>query len=93
MKKDQVLTIKRFQNQKFYNPQECCYLTIEEVEKLISKQKVKVIDNRSNKDITNEVLIYLIWQNKKPVLMQMDSMALTETLKKAQNKRRLLFDE
>jgi polyhydroxyalkanoate synthesis repressor PhaR len=53
--------IKRYQNRKLYDTQQSCYVTLEDIAKMIrNNEDVLVIDNKSKKDITSSTLTQII---------------------------------
>ena len=58
--------IKRYRNRKLYNTQSKRFITLEEIEELIKRQKeIKVIDNDTENDITATTLSQIIFGLKK----------------------------
>lgn len=58
--------IKRYQNRKLYNTQSKHYITLEGLEELIKdEQEIKVIDNKTGKDITAVTLSQIIFEVEK----------------------------
>lgn len=60
------VVIKRYQNRKLYNTESKRYITLEEIEDLIKKEReIKVIDNQTGKDITAITLSQIIFESEK----------------------------
>lgn len=58
--------IKRYQNRKLYDTQQSCYVTLEDIAKMIrNNEDVLVIDNKSKKDITSSTLTQIIFEAEK----------------------------
>ena len=61
-----IKIIKRYQNRKLYDTQQSCYVTLEDIAKMIRKnEEVKVIDNKTQNDITPSTLIQIIFESEK----------------------------
>jgi polyhydroxyalkanoate synthesis repressor PhaR len=61
-----LLTIKRYPNRKFYNPNARQYITLEGIAGLIRHgQEVQVIDHTSGEDLTTLVLTQIILEQEK----------------------------
>lgn len=58
--------IKRYQNRKLYDTQQSCYVTLDDIAKMIrSSEEVMVIDNKSKNDITAATLTQIIFEAEK----------------------------
>lgn len=58
--------IKRYQNRKLYDTQQSCYVTLEDIAKMIrNNEEVVVIDNKTKKDITSTTLTQIIFEAEK----------------------------
>ena len=58
--------IKRYQNRKLYDTQQSCYVTLEDIAKMIrSNEEVMVIDNKTKRDITAATLTQIIFEAEK----------------------------
>lgn len=58
--------IKRYQNRKLYDTQQSCYVTLDDIAKMIrSNEDVMVIDNKSKNDITAATLTQIIFEAEK----------------------------
>lgn len=61
-----VKIIKRYQNAKFYDTQQSCYVTLDDIAKMIRiNEEVMVIDHKSNNDITAATLTQIIFEAEK----------------------------
>lgn len=61
-----VKIIKRYQNRKLYDTQQSCYVTLDDIAKMIrSNEDVMVIDNKSKNDITAATLTQIIFESEK----------------------------
>jgi polyhydroxyalkanoate synthesis repressor PhaR len=58
--------IKRYQNRKLYDTQQSCYVTLEDIAKMIrANEEVMVVDNKTKKDITSSTLTQIIFEAEK----------------------------
>lgn len=58
--------IKRYQNRKLYDTQQSCYVTLDDIAKMIrSNEEVMVIDNKTKNDITAATLTQIIFESEK----------------------------
>jgi polyhydroxyalkanoate synthesis repressor PhaR len=58
--------IKRYQNRKLYDTQQSCYVTLEDIAKMIrANEEVLVIDNKTKRDITSSTLTQIIFESEK----------------------------
>lgn len=58
--------IKRYQNRKLYDTQQSCYVTLDDIAKMIRiNEEVMVIDNKSKNDITAATLTQIIFESEK----------------------------
>ena len=58
--------IKRYQNRKLYDTQQSCYVTLDDIAKMIrANEEVTVIDNKNKKDITSATLTQIIFEAEK----------------------------
>jgi polyhydroxyalkanoate synthesis repressor PhaR len=58
--------IKRYQNRKLYDTQQSCYVTLDDIAKMIrTNEEVMVIDNKSKNDITAATLTQIIFESEK----------------------------
>jgi len=58
--------IKRYQNRKLYDTQQSCYVTLEDIAKMIrANEEVLVVDNKTKKDITASTLTQIIFEAEK----------------------------
>ncbi len=61
-----VKIIKRYQNRKLYDTQQSCYVTLDDIAKMIrANEEVMVIDNKSKNDITAATLTQIIFESEK----------------------------
>jgi len=59
-------TIKKYQNRKLYDTRDSCYITLEEIAKLIQKgEDIVVIDNRTKNDVTSIILTQILVDQEK----------------------------
>ena len=58
--------IKRYQNRKLYDTQQSCYVTLEDIAKMIRNQEeVMVVDNKTKNNITAATLTQIIFESEK----------------------------
>jgi polyhydroxyalkanoate synthesis repressor PhaR len=58
--------IKRYQNRKLYDTQQSCYVTLDDIAKMIrNNEEVLVVDNKTKKDITSSTLTQIIFEAEK----------------------------
>lgn len=58
--------IKRYQNRKLYDTQQSCYVTLDDIAKMIrGNEDVMVIDNKTKNDITAATLTQIIFEAEK----------------------------
>lgn len=58
--------IKRYQNRKLYDTQQSCYVTLDDIAKMIrTSEDVMVIDNKTKNDITAATLTQIIFEAEK----------------------------
>src|SRR5690606_29132530 len=63
---NRVKIIKRYQNRKLYDTQQSCYVTLDDIAKMIrASEEVMVIDNKSKNDITAATLTQIIFEAEK----------------------------
>ena len=66
MNNSKVKIIKRYQNRKLYDTQQSCYVTLDDIAKMIrTNEEVMVIDNKSKNDITAATLTQIIFEAEK----------------------------
>lgn len=58
--------IKKYQNRKLYDTKDSCYITLDEIAKLIQKgEDVVVLDNRTKNDVTSVILTQILVDQEK----------------------------
>src|SRR5580698_770575 len=73
--------IKRYQNRKLYDTQQSCYVTLDDIAKMIrSSEDVMVIDNKSKNDITAATLTQIIFESEKKVAQYAPLFTLREII-------------
>ncbi len=61
-----VKIIKRYQNRKLYDTQQSCYVTLDDIAKMIrNTEEVMVVDNKTKRDITAATLTQIIFEAEK----------------------------
>lgn len=65
-KSTKVKIIKRYQNRKLYDTQQSCYVTLDDIAKMIrATEEVMVVDNKTKRDITASTLTQIIFEAEK----------------------------
>ncbi len=65
-KSTKVKIIKRYQNRKLYDTQQSCYVTLDDIAKMIrASEEVMVVDNKTKRDITAATLTQIIFEAEK----------------------------
>lgn len=73
--------IKRYQNRKLYDTQQSCYVTLDDIAKMIrASEEVIVIDNKSKNDITAATLTQIIFESEKKVAQYAPLFTLREII-------------
>jgi polyhydroxyalkanoate synthesis repressor PhaR len=58
--------IKRYQNRKLYDTQQSCYVTLDDIAKMIrASEEVTIVDNKTKRDITASTLAQIIFEAEK----------------------------
>lgn len=58
--------IKRYQNRKLYDTDASCYVTLDEIAKMVQQDTdVTVVDNRSQTDITASIFTQIVFEKQK----------------------------
>lgn len=66
MEKKKPIVIKRYANRKLYNTNDSCYITLNEIARMVRKGvDVKIIDYKNKKDITSATLAQIIFEKEK----------------------------
>ena len=80
--KPKVKTIKRYQNRKLYDTTRSCYITLDDLARMIREgEEVVVIDNKTQKDITSNTLTQLIFETEKKSKSLLPIHMLTDIIK------------
>lgn len=62
----ELRVIKRYQNRKLYDTNQSCYVTLDEIAQMIKNgDDLRVIDNRSQADITSVTLTQLLYESER----------------------------
>ena len=76
--------IKRYQNRKLYDTQQSCYVTLDDIAKMIrTNEDVMVIDNKSKNDITAATLTQIIFEAEKKASAYAPLFTLREIIQNA----------
>lgn len=84
MTNKKVKIIKRYQNRKLYDTQQSCYVTLDDIAKMIrSDEEVMVIDNKTKNDITAATLTQIIFESEKKASQYAPLFTLREIIQNA----------
>lgn len=73
--------IKRYQNRKLYDTQQSCYVTLDDIAKMIrANEEVMVIDNKTKSDITAATLTQIIFEAEKKAAQYAPLFTLREVI-------------
>ena len=76
--------IKRYQNRKLYDTQQSCYVTLDDIAKMIrTNEDVMVIDNKTKNDITAATLTQIIFEAEKKASTYAPLFTLREIIQNA----------
>ena len=76
--------IKRYQNRKIYDTQQSCYVTLDDIAKMIrTNEEVMVIDNKTKNDITAATLTQIIFEAEKKASAYAPLFTLREIIQNA----------
>jgi len=76
--------IKRYQNRKLYDTQQSCYVTLDDIAKMIrNNEEVKVIDNKTKNDITASTLTQIVFESEKKASQYAPLFTLREIIQHA----------
>jgi polyhydroxyalkanoate synthesis repressor PhaR len=79
-----IKIIKRYQNRKLYDTQQSCYVTLDDIAKMIrTNEEVMVIDNKSKNDITAATLTQIIFESEKKASQYAPLFTLREIIQNA----------
>ena len=79
-----VKIIKRYQNRKLYDTQQSCYVTLDDIAKMIrADEEVMVIDNKTKNDITAATLTQIIFESEKKASQYAPLFTLREIIQHA----------
>jgi polyhydroxyalkanoate synthesis repressor PhaR len=79
-----VKIIKRYQNRKLYDTQQSCYVTLDDIAKMIrTNEEVMVIDNKTKNDITAATLTQIIFEAEKKASQYAPLFTLREIIQNA----------
>ena len=79
-----VKIIKRYQNRKLYDTQQSCYVTLDDIAKMIrANEEVMVIDNKTKNDITAATLTQIIFESEKKASQYAPLFTLREIIQHA----------
>ena len=74
-------TIKRYQNRKFYDVKERCYVSFAQIKAFITKgEEVYIYDNKTKEDITRKTLLSIAWEMERLTTKRGDLSALKDLI-------------
>jgi len=87
---EQARVIKKYQNRKLYDTKDSCYVTLDEIAKLIKKgEDVCVIDNKTKADVTSIILTQILVDQEKSAKSILPLTMLRDIIQRGQGS---LFD-
>lgn len=58
--------VKKYQNRKLYDTKDSCYITLDDIAKMVKRgEEVKVIDNKTKNDVTSVILTQILVEQEK----------------------------
>ena len=58
--------VKKYQNRKLYDTKDSCYITLDDIAKMIKRgEEVKVVDNKTKNDVTSIILTQILVEQEK----------------------------
>ena len=79
-----IKIIKRYLNRKLYDTQQSCYVTLDDIYKMIrNKEELIVVDNEHKNDITATTLVQIIFEREKKVSKHAPIFTLREIIQNA----------
>lgn len=65
MNNEKIKIIKKFQNKKLFDMKSGCYVSLQDIAKMIrNDEEIMVIDNKSKTDITRLILTQIIFESE-----------------------------
>ena len=60
---EHIRQIKKYPNRRLYDTEESCYITFEDVRKLVLRHvPIKVVDAKTQEDLTNNILLQIVME-------------------------------
>ena len=82
--------VKKYQNRKLYDTKDSCYITLEDIAKMVKKgEEVKVIDNKTKNDVTSIILTQILVEQEKSTKSILPLTMLRDIIQRGQGS---LFD-
>jgi polyhydroxyalkanoate synthesis repressor PhaR len=86
----EVRMVKKYQNRKLYDTKNSCYITLEDIAKMIKQgEEVKVIDNKTKGDVTSIILTQILVDQEKATRSILPLTMLRDIIQKGEGS---LFD-
>lgn len=58
--------VKKYQNRKLYDTKDSCYITLDDIAKMVKRgEEVKVVDNKTKNDVTSVILTQILVEQEK----------------------------
>lgn len=85
-----VRMIKKYQNRKLYDTKNSCYITLEDIAKMVKTgEEVRVLDNKSKNDVTSVILTQILVDQEKATKSILPLTMLRDIIQKGEGS---LFD-
>lgn len=85
-----VRMVKKYQNRKLYDTKNSCYITLEDIAKMVKQgEEVKVIDNKTKGDVTSIILTQILVDQEKATKSILPLTMLRDIIQKGEGS---LFD-
>lgn len=85
-----VRMIKKYQNRKLYDTKNSCYITLEDIAKMVKMgEEVRVVDNKSKNDVTSVILTQILVDQEKATKSILPLTMLRDIIQKGEGS---LFD-
>lgn len=82
--------VKKYQNRKLYDTKDSCYITLEDIAKMVKRgEEVKVIDNKTKNDVTSIILTQILVEQEKATKSILPLTMLRDIIQRGQGS---LFD-
>ena len=87
---EETRIVKKYQNRKLYDTKDSCYITLDDIAKMIKRgEEVKVVDNKTKGDVTSIILTQILVEQEKASKSILPLTMLRDIIQKGQGS---LFD-